>query len=71
MEGNVSWSRDDEATLVHALKKAREENKWGDNNPKPAAWTFCVAQLSGSEGGSGRPKDVKAIKSRWQRVCAH
>lgn len=67
-----TWSGDDEAMLVRTMKKAKEDGKWGDNNPKPTAWTACVEALSGSEGASGgAPKGAKAIKSRWQRVCAH
>ena len=66
------WTRDDEATLVRALRKAKEEAKWGDNNPKPATWTACVEALAGSERVSGgQPKDARAVKRRWQRVSAH
>jgi hypothetical protein len=68
----ATWTRDDEATLVRALKKAKEEGKWGDNNPAPAAWTICVGMLYGSEKASGGvAKDAKVIKRRWQRVRAH
>jgi hypothetical protein len=31
------WSCDDEVTLVRALKKAKDDRKWGDNNPKEVA----------------------------------
>jgi hypothetical protein len=66
------WTRNDEATLVHSLKKAKDDGKWGDNNPKGTAWTACVAALSGSENVSGGgPKTAKAIKNRWQRVRVH
>ena len=67
-----TWTRDNEATLVHALKAAKEDGKWGDNNPKEQTWTACVEALSGSEEKSGgKPKNVDAVKRRWQRVCAH
>lgn len=67
-----TWSADDQEKLVHALKKAKEDGKWGDNNPKEAAWTICVEELSGSEKVSGGvAKEAKACKRRWQRVCAH
>jgi hypothetical protein len=44
---------DDEATLVRTLMKAKEEEKWDDNNPKAAVWTICIAALAGSEKASG------------------
>jgi hypothetical protein len=51
------------------LTKAKEDIKWGDNNPKEMAWTACVAALVGSETLSGEvAKDSKAVKRRWQRV---
>jgi hypothetical protein len=66
------WTRNDEATLVRALKTAKDDGKRGDNNPKAAAWTLCVVALRGSEVVSdGGAKNSKAIKSRWQRVSAH
>jgi hypothetical protein len=69
---NCTWSRDDEATLVFTLKKAKEDMKWGDNNPKEVTWTLCVAALSGSEKISGgAAKNAKVIKNRWQRVRAY
>jgi hypothetical protein len=69
---NAIWSRDDEATLVRALKQAKVDSLWGDNNPKEAAWTACVVALSGSEKVSGGgPKDDKVLKRRWQRVSTH
>jgi hypothetical protein len=68
----VTWFHDDESTLVRTLGKAREEDKWGDNNLKEAAWTVCVITLSGSEKISGGIlKDSKSIKSRWRHVCDH
>jgi hypothetical protein len=66
------WTHNDERTLVSTLKKAKEEGKWGDNNPKQAAWTMCARALSGSDSKSGGvPKEVDVIKRRWQCVCAH
>jgi hypothetical protein len=66
------WRCDDEWALVRALKKAKEDSKWGDNNPKEAAWTFCVMALSGSKRESGGlPKNANVIRRRWQCVCAH
>lgn len=50
---NASWNKDLEALLVCALQKAKDEGKWGDNNPKPAAWTDYVTKLAGSEKQSG------------------
>ena len=67
---NVTWSHSDESTVVHTLKKAKENGMWSDNNPKDVAWTSCVTALSGSENVSeGAPKDAKAIKWKWQCVC--
>jgi hypothetical protein len=66
------WSCDDEATLVRALKKAKDDRKWGDNNPKEVAWTVCVVALSGSETVSGGvAKDAKVVRRRWQRVSVY
>jgi hypothetical protein len=57
------WTRDDETALVRTLKTAKDEGKWGDNNPKDSAWTICVKALSGSKKKSGGiPKATKAIK---------
>jgi hypothetical protein len=73
-KGNIytKWNRDDEVMLVQTLIKAKEDKKWGDNNPKPAAWTACAAALSGSEiRMEGIAKNVKAIKTRWQRIRAY
>ena len=68
----TTWSRNDKGTLVCALKKAKEDTQWGDNNPKEVAWTACVAALSSSEKVlRGVAKDSKAIKRRWQCVCIH
>ncbi len=41
----VVWTPEYESTLVQALIKAKHEGKWGDNNPKPVAWTACVTAL--------------------------
>jgi hypothetical protein len=46
---NAIWSRDDKSILIRTLKRAKEDSKWGDNNPKEAAWTACVAALLDSE----------------------
>ena len=52
-KANATWNRTDKATLVRTLMKAKEDGKWGDNNPKEAAWSACVAALAGSEKGNG------------------
>ena len=71
-KANSTWTSENEATLVRALKKAKEDGNWGDNNPRKVAWTSCVRVLSGSEEKSGGiAKDVDVIKRRWQRVCTH
>ena len=68
-KNTAQWSRSDELTLVRALKRSKEDGKWGDNNPKDVTWTLCVAALYESEKISGGvPKDSKAIKRRWQHV---
>ena len=65
------WKCNDEATFVRALKKAKGQGKWCDNNPKPAAWTVCVDELAGSEKMSGGiAKNVDTVKRRWQHVSA-
>jgi hypothetical protein len=61
---NCSWSRDDEAVLIRALRQAKDEGKWGDNNPKDVVWPICTDALKNSEMVSGGvPKVEKAIKS--------
>ncbi len=71
-KSNVKWSIEDEAKLVCALKKARDQGKWGDNNPKKPAWSVCVAALEGSEKISGgAAKEAGAVGRRWQHLRAH
>jgi hypothetical protein len=71
-KANATWSRNDEAILVRALKKAKDDGQWGDNNPKDVAWNACVAALHGSEKVSGgAPKNAKVVRRRWQRVRTH
>jgi hypothetical protein len=66
---NATWSYDNEAILIHTLRKANEDSKWGDNNPKETAWTLCVTALSGSENASGEAlKDAKVIRWKWQHI---
>ena len=63
------WTTADEATLVEVLLREKNRGNWGDNNPKPSAWTAAESALTGSEMVSGGgPKTVSTIKSRWQRV---
>lgn len=69
---NAIWSRDDESILIRTLKRPKEDSKWGNNNPKEAAWMACVAVLLDSKKISGgAPKSVKVVKRRWQCVRAH
>jgi hypothetical protein len=69
---SATWSHDDESVLICMLKRAKEEGKWGDNNPKEVAWRSCIIALSGSEKASGgAAKTVKVVRSRWQRVRTH
>jgi hypothetical protein len=68
---STKWTAAAEALLVETLIKQKLTGNWGDNNPKPVAWTACENALAGSEEASGGcPKTVVAIKSRWQRVRA-
>jgi len=68
-KGSTKWTAADEATLVETLIKEKRKANWGDNNPKPVAFTAVEVALAGSELVSGgAPKGVAAIKSRWQRV---
>jgi hypothetical protein len=60
----TKWTTADEATLIEALLKEKRKGSWGDNNPKPSAYTAAEAALAGSEKTSGgAPKTVSAIKS--------
>lgn len=66
---STAWTKLDEATLVQTLIKQKLLGNWGDNNPKPVAFTECEKALVGSEARSGgTAKNVMAIKNRWQRV---
>jgi hypothetical protein len=65
----TKWTTADEATLLLTLCNEKSNGSWGDNNPKPSAYTACELALAGSEKISGGgPKVLSAIKSRWQRV---
>jgi hypothetical protein len=68
-KSSTRWTSADEALLVQTLQIQKADGNWGDNNPKPTAYTACEAALSGGEKLSGgSAKSVQAIKSRWQRV---
>jgi hypothetical protein len=63
--GNATWFHNNEAVLIHVLKKAKEKGKWGDNNPKVVVWTVFVLALSNSEKVlGGEPKDAKVVRRR-------
>lgn len=69
-----TWTHNNESTLVHALKMAKDKGKWRDNDPKDLAYTVYVEleALSYSwKKSGGIPKVAKAIKNRWQCVHAH
>jgi hypothetical protein len=62
----TKWTTADEAKLIEVLVKEKRMGSWGDNNPKPSAYTAAEVALAGSEKRSGGPpKTVSAIKSRW------
>jgi len=66
----TKWTTADEALLIQTLALEKSKGNWGDNNPKPVAFTACEVALAGSECASGGiAKGVPAIKSQWQRVC--
>ena len=68
---STKWTVADEALLIETLIKQKLTGNWGDNNPKPVAWTACENALVGSEEVSGgSTKTVPAIKSCWQWVHA-
>ncbi|KAH9013586.1 hypothetical protein EDB84DRAFT_1568586 [Lactarius hengduanensis] len=68
-KNNTKWTDPDDAILVHTLAQEKANQNWGDNNPKKLVWTTCELALRGSEKVSGgRPKDVVAIKNRWQKL---
>ena len=66
----VKWTQANEVTMVHMLDEAKKiKGHWGDNNPKPPAWTMCKEALKGSEKRSGGvPKTTKSISNRWNQV---
>jgi len=67
---NSKWSEADDALLVETMTLQKAEGGWGDNNPKPIAWTACEKALAGSEKESGGArKGITVLKSRWQKVC--
>ena len=49
----ATWTLADDTTLVHTLANQKIAGNWGDNNPKPKAWTECEKKLEGSEIRSG------------------
>jgi hypothetical protein len=68
-KSSTKWSSSDEATLISTLCTEKRLGNWGDNNPKPSAYTACERALRDSKKISGGVhKGVSAIKSRWQRV---
>lgn len=67
---NSKWSEADDALLVETMTLQKAEGGWGDNNPKPIAWTACEKALARSEKESGGAcKGITVLKSRWQKVC--
>src|ERR1700677_180220 len=50
---NSKWSEADAALLVETMTLQKAEGGWGDNNPKPIAWTACEKALARSEKESG------------------
>ncbi|KAI9429510.1 hypothetical protein H4582DRAFT_2089058 [Lactarius indigo] len=68
-KNSSKWTDPDDAILVHTLTQEKANSNWGDNNPKKTTWTVCKLALKGSEKVSGgKPKDVVAIKNRWQKL---
>jgi hypothetical protein len=65
---SAAWSTKDETTLIETLVKQKLAGNWGDNNPKKAAWMACEAALAGTGKPGVVPKNINAIKNRWQRV---
>ena len=66
----AKWSAADDVTLVETFKTEKDKANWGDNGPKPVVYTEAMKALAGSEVSSGGgPKNVQAIKNRWQKVC--
>jgi hypothetical protein len=58
------WTSADEALLIETLAREKAKGNWGDNNPKPMAFTSCEVALAGSESVSGSiAKGIQAIKS--------
>ena len=65
----ATWTLADDTTLVHTLADQKIAGNWGDNNPKPKAWTECEKKLEGSEICSGGlPKIGNILRNRWQKV---
>jgi hypothetical protein len=63
-KNSTAWTKVDEATLVQTLIKQKLHGNWGDNNPRPVAFTKCEKALAGSEARSGgTAKNVIAIKN--------
>ena len=65
----AKWSSANDATLVETFRAEKLNANWGDNGPKPVVYTAAERALKGSESISGGgPKDIQAIKNRWQKV---
>ena len=57
----TKWSSADEAMLVETLAAEKANGNWGDNNPKPVAWTAVVNALRGSSKGSQSHKGTLGL----------
>ena len=65
----ATWTLADDTTLVHTLANQKITGNWGDNNPKPKAWTECEKKLEGGEiclGGLLKIGNI--LRNRWQKV---
>jgi hypothetical protein len=65
-------SSGDDAVLVETFRAEKARANWGDNGPKPAVYTEAMKVLARSETISGGgPKNVQAVKNRWQKVSTN
>ena len=63
------WTSNQEAILIHVLKKAKEDGLQAESGWKPQTFQLVVEALKGTEKESGGiVKGVSHIKSRFQRV---
>jgi hypothetical protein len=64
----MKWTVANKAMLLQTLHSEKANSSWGDNNPKPSAYTTCELALAGSEKVSGGGS--KGVSAMYQESLA-